>query len=116
MYYYATNTLPAISNSLPSVYSATIFQSDINTLTEERNKTLPVVIRQKIATTGDASKWPEEIVDGDYFTDAQNIDRNIILDSFLNRNHYKEAWSNKAFKILIPDTSGLSLKQSININ
>ncbi|MDP4251016.1 MAG: glycosyltransferase family 39 protein [Bacteroidota bacterium] len=107
MYYYASNTIPFLGNSLPSVYNADLFRSDLHR-SIERNPVLPVVIRQKIATTGTASKWPEEILPGDYSRDELSVDRNNILDSFLVQYGYREVWENVAFKILIPDKSKTS--------
>lgn len=104
MFYYASNTIPFLTNPLPSVYNADLFRSDLNR-SVKRNPVLPVVIRQKIATTGEASKWPEEILPGDYLNDELNRDRNNILDSFLVQHGYREVWENVAFKILIPDKS-----------
>ncbi|HEY4967767.1 MAG TPA: hypothetical protein VII28_15285, partial [Puia sp.] len=104
IFYYATNTIPQLSNPLPAVYNTAQFQSDLN-LIFTRSKNLPPVVRQKIATIGDASKWPEEILPGNYFKIERNLDKNNILDSFLLKNNYKEVWSNRVFMILIPDSS-----------
>jgi hypothetical protein len=101
MYYYATNTIPYLSNSLPSVYSAGLFRADLKA-SSEKNKTLPAVIIQKIGTTGNDSKWPEEIQPGNYYENELNLERNQILDTFLTANHYKKVWENVAFKIMIP--------------
>src|SRR5450432_5299 len=109
MFYYATGTIPLLTNPLPAVYSTDLFKSDLNSI-YERSKILPPVIMQKIATVGPASKWPEELLPGDYAKTERNLDRNIILDSFLTKNNYKEVWSNKAFKILLPDDIHLSSK------
>lgn len=109
MFYYSTNTLPFLSNSLPSVYNADLFGRDMD-LSVQKHRDLPVVVMQKIATTGDASKWPEEIYPGDYFRNEVNQDRNNIMDSFLVRHSYREVWSNIAFKILIPDKTALPSK------
>ncbi len=101
MYYYATNTTPYLSNSLPSVYSASLFRADLKA-SSEKNKTLPAIIMQKIGTTGNDSKWPEEIQPGNYYENELNLERNHILDTFLTANHYKKVWENVAFKIMIP--------------
>jgi hypothetical protein len=102
MYYYATNTTPYLSNSLPSVYSAGLFQADLQA-SLERNKMLPPVIMQKIGTIGNDSKWPEEIQPGNYEENVLNLERNHILDTFLVKNNYRKIWENVAFKILIPE-------------
>ncbi len=103
LFYYATNTIPLLTNPLPNVYSSELFQVDINSI-HERSNILPPVVMQKIATVGPpASKWPEETLPGDYFKTERNLERNNILDSFLSKNNYKEVWSNMVFKILIPD-------------
>jgi len=109
MYYFATNTTPFLSNSLPSVYSAGMFRADLDS-SFERNRILPAVIMQKIGTTGDASKWPEEILPGNYAENVSNLDRNLILDTFLIKNNYKQVWENVAFKILIPGKTNENLK------
>ena len=103
IFYYATNTIPQLSNPLPAVYNTAQFKSDLNSIFT-RSKNLPPVVRQKIATIGDASKWPEEISQGNYFKIERNLDKNNILDSFLVKNNYKEVWSNRVFMILIPDS------------
>jgi hypothetical protein len=102
MYYYATNTIPYLSNSLPSVYSAGLFQADLQA-SASRNKILPPVVMQKIATVGNDSKWPEEIQSGKYQENIYNLTRNQILDSFLVKNKYKKVWENIAFEILVPE-------------
>jgi hypothetical protein len=102
MFYYATNTIPMLTNSLPAVYSPEMFRADLR-ISIEKHKILPPVIVQKIATTGDASKWPEEIVPENSISNELDAEKNNILDSFLVRNNYKEVWSNLAFKILIPE-------------
>jgi hypothetical protein len=79
-----------------------MFEADLNaSLT--RNKVLPVVIVQKIGTTGEASKWPEEVTPENYSENESNLDRNLILNTFLMKNNYKTVWENIAFRILIPD-------------
>ncbi|HEY1870935.1 MAG TPA: hypothetical protein VGG71_07750 [Chitinophagaceae bacterium] len=122
MFYYATNTLPLLANPSPGVYNANLFQVDLNSI-GERSNIMPPVIRQKIATIGDASKWPEIVQPGNYFENARNLDRNAILDSFLTKNNYVEVWRNKAFEILVPDSNhytpqkgAATLKTSKNSN
>jgi hypothetical protein len=112
MFYYATNTLPMLANPSPGVYNANLFQLDINSVSERSNK-MPTVIRQRIATIGDASKWPEVVLPGNYFETARNLDRNAVLDSFLNKNRYVEVWTNKAFEILVPDSSHYSTEKDL---
>jgi hypothetical protein len=109
IFYYATNTIPQLSNPLPAVYNTYQFQSDLNSIFE-KSRNLPPVIRQKIATIGDASKWPEEILPVNYFTMERNLDKNNILDSFLKKNNYQEVWANKVFMILIPDSTNSQSK------
>jgi hypothetical protein len=109
MFYYATKTVPLLTNPLPGVYSSTLFRADLNSM-QERSSKLPPVVMQKIATIGDASKWPEETMAGSYSKMERNLTRNYILDSFLKKNNYKEVWSNQDFKILIPDSVHLSAK------
>jgi hypothetical protein len=109
MFYYATGTVPLLTNPLPAVYSPILFRVDLNAI-HGRSNTLPPVIMQKIATTGDGSKWPEETLPGNYNKIERNLERNNILDSFLRKNNYKEVWANNVFKILIPDTAYLSSK------
>ena len=43
------------------------------------------------------------------------IDRNQIMEDFINEHKYHEVWSNDYFKILIPDTAG-PLNKSIKNN
>ncbi len=101
LYYYATNRAPYLSNPMPAVYSPDMFRSDLyNSI--QRNKQLPDLIIQKIGTVGNDSKWPEEILPGNYYVNKLNLERNQILDTFLMKNNYKIAWENKAFKILLP--------------
>jgi hypothetical protein len=66
------------------------------------NKSLPVVVRQKVKTVHEGSKWPEEIVIGDYFTNEKNIGRNDYFNEFLHKYQYQEVWSNEIFAILVP--------------
>jgi hypothetical protein len=102
MFYYATNTIPYLTNSLPSVYTAGMFNEDLAS-SYERNKMLPPVIVQKIGTTGDASQWPEVIANDNYEKNEFNQERNNVLDTFLVKNNYKKVWENNVFKILIPE-------------
>jgi hypothetical protein len=116
IFYYATNTIPQLSNPLPAVYNTDQFQHDLNSIFT-KSRSLPPVIRQKIATIGDASKWPEEIAPGNYFKIDRNLEKNNILDSFLTKNNYKEVWSNRVFMILIPDSLvAQSIKPFSNAN
>jgi hypothetical protein len=109
IYYYATNTIPQLSNPLPAVYNTNQFQSDLNSIFE-KSRNLPPIIRQKIATIGDASKWPEEVLPVNYFTIERNLEKNKILDSFLKKNNYQEVWANKVFMILMPGSTNLQSK------
>jgi len=106
MFYFATKTIPFTSNPSPGVYTAELFQADLNA-SVERNGKLPTVVRQIIGTVGEASKWPEESLPEKYSDNERNHDRNLVLDSFLTRNNYREIWSNKAFMILIPGNTQL---------
>ena len=111
MYYYRDQYNPLFVQFAPICLQCRIcFSADLKA-SFERNKVLPAVIMQKIGTTGNDSKWPEEIQPGNYYENELNLERNHILDTFLMKNNYKKIWENVAFKILIPDEQpGITLK------
>ena len=100
MFHFMTETKAFLKNPCPSFYSTGIFTDEMNNAIE--NKPLPVVVRQKIKTAHEGSRWPEEIVINDYFTEEKNIGRNDYFNSFLQKYQYEEVWSNEIFAILVP--------------
>jgi hypothetical protein len=100
MFHFMTETKAFLKNPCPSFYSTGIFTDEMNNAIE--NKPLPVVVRQKVKTAHEGSKWPEEIVINDYFTEEKNIGRNEYFNSFLQKYQYEEVWSNEIFAILVP--------------
>jgi hypothetical protein len=100
MLYYATNTRSFLSNPFPGVYRADLFEKDINS-SLERHGFLPVVIEQRIHTTGQGSRWPTVIVE-DEFLKKDDLGRDRVLNEFLTKNEYREAWKNQCFRILVP--------------
>ena len=100
MFHFMTETKPFLKNPSPSFYSTDLFINEMNSAIE--NKSLPVVVRQKVKTVHEGSRWPEEVVIGDYFTNEKNIGRNDYFNAFLLKYQYQEVWSNEIFAILVP--------------
>ena len=100
MFYYATNTKSFLANPFPGVYRADLLKYDLNS-SLERHGFLPVVIQQRIHTTGKGSRWPTEVIEDD-FLKAENVDRDAVFKQFLEENKYIEVWKNDYFRILTP--------------
>ncbi|MBL7743349.1 MAG: glycosyltransferase family 39 protein [Chitinophagaceae bacterium] len=101
MYHYMTDTKPYMKNPWPYLYEPEIFRSELE-LARSKNDRLPVVIFQKIKTMGSGSDWPSESSMHDEEWQRRNKNRNSYINDFLQKNNYKEVWSNLIFKIYIP--------------
>jgi hypothetical protein len=101
MYHYMTETRSYVRNPCIWFYTTGLFRRE---LTEaESNKTrLPIIVRQLIKTTGDGSAWPEVTPVEDYSLFKRTQGKNNILNDFVKRHKYIEAWNNGAFTILVP--------------
>lgn len=98
---YATRTKPYMRNSYPWLYEAETFKTELYKGLEE-TKVLPVVIMQKIKTTGLSSNWPDPTPEdlSDYL--KKNEKRDGYMNEFLQNNNYREVWSNHVFRIFLP--------------
>jgi len=101
MYNFLTETTPYIRSAYPWLYESEIFKSELDRA-KQKTGTLPVVVIQTIQTIGDGSGWPEKTLTTDYSQWDLNQGRNKYMNEFLEENHYREVWTNKYFKILIP--------------
>lgn len=99
MFYYLTETKPYMYNPWPWLYDAKVFKAALDSSFRETGK-IPVVIIQKVNTIN--SNWPENATKENYFTYTDNKERNEFLNDFLSTHHYKLAWENIAFKIMVP--------------
>lgn len=106
MVHYLTGTRPFLHNSYPWLYQANVYQALLDQSTKEKDY-LPVIIMQKVATNSHrGTHWPDNDP-AEY--DQWNITRNNILQQYIQRYHYREAWSNNAFRLFIPQTTVSSL-------
>jgi hypothetical protein len=64
------------------------------------NRHLPVIVMQTALTLGNGKNWPAKNIKQDYLRLPINIDRNEILEDFINEHNYHEVWSNDYFKNL----------------
>lgn len=100
LYHFMTETKPFLNNPSPMFYSTELFKTEMEKATEKRP--LPVIVKQKIKTVHEGSKWPEEIVDYNEEDIARSAGRDLYLESFIEKHGYKEVWSNKVFSISVP--------------
>jgi hypothetical protein len=101
MYHFMTGTTPYLHNSYPWLYSPDAFAKDLG-ISNKANHTPPVVVRQKIQTIGDGSRWPEKLVTMEYSAWQVNAGRNRALDSYLEEKGYRVYWESPYFQILTP--------------
>ncbi len=103
LYHYLTETKPYLRNSWPWLYQPDVFKAQLEK-SETEIKPLPVVIFQIIRTNGSVGgRWPDYSLKETTLNWNLSKTRNEILNDFLSAHHYREVWSNQAFKILIPD-------------
>ncbi|HEY6502828.1 MAG TPA: hypothetical protein VIZ28_02525 [Chitinophagaceae bacterium] len=98
---YATRTRPYMRNSYPWLYEAETFKTELYKGLEE-TKTLPVVIMQKMKTTGTSSNWPDATTEDVSVYEKNNEKRDAYMNEFMQQNNYKEVWSNNVFRIFVP--------------
>lgn len=101
MFNYLTSTKPYMRNPWPYLYEPGMFKRELE-LAFNSNKTLPVVIYQKIKSIGSGSDWPSAGSANDKEWEQTNKKRNDLINDFLAVNNYKEVWSNDVFRILTP--------------
>jgi hypothetical protein len=101
MYHYMTETKSYVRNPCIWYYTTNLFKAELD-YAESHEKSLPVVVRQKINTIGSGSSWPEVLPPGNYLQLPRNLRKNQFFDEFLIRNNYKEVWSSQFFEIFIP--------------
>lgn len=100
LYHFMTETRPFLNNPSPMFYSTELFAAEMEKATEKRP--LPVIVKQKIKTVHEGSKWPEEMVNYNEEDIERSAGRNKYLESFIEKHGYKEVWSNKVFSISLP--------------
>jgi hypothetical protein len=100
MVHYLTGTRPFLHNSYPWLYQPNVYEALLEQSTQEKDH-LPVIIMQKVATNSHRGiRWPENSAT-EY---AQwNSVRNEMLQHYLDRYHYKEVWSNEAFRLFVSE-------------
>ncbi|MBC7947907.1 MAG: glycosyltransferase family 39 protein [Chitinophagaceae bacterium] len=103
MYHYMTQTKPFLRNSMPWFYEAALFSEELNQSLKDK-KILPAVVQQLKKTVGNAGNWPDAPAFYDSAWHKKNEPRDSVLNSFLQRNSYKEVWKNDVFRILVPST------------
>jgi hypothetical protein len=106
IFHFMTETIPYTRNPWPWLYQSNTFKKELE-IAAGSNKQLPVIIMQTALTLGNGKNWPLKKVTQDYLKLPINIDRNEILEDFINEHKYHEVWSNDYFKILIPENAVL---------
>ncbi|HEV7424004.1 MAG TPA: hypothetical protein VGO21_02320 [Candidatus Paceibacterota bacterium] len=104
IFHFMTATIPYTRNPWPWLYQSNTFKKELE-IAEGKNKQLPVIIMQTALTLGNGKNWPVKKITQDYLKLPINIDRNEILEDFINEHKYHEVWSNDYFKILIPENA-----------
>jgi hypothetical protein len=102
IFHFMTETIPYTRNPWPWLYQSNTFKKELD-IAVSNNNTLPVIVMQTALTLGNGKNWPVKKLTQNYLTLPINIDRNEILQDFINEHKYHEVWSNDYFKILIPD-------------
>ena len=98
--HYMTETRPYLHNSMPWLYDGRFFANELNNTAKETGQ-LPVIIRQRIKTVGEAATWPDPPEEPDENWDQLNRERDEALEDFISRYEYQEVWKNEIFSILI---------------
>ena len=106
IFHFMTETIPYTRNPWPWLYQSNTFKKELE-IAAGSNKQLPVIIMQTALTLGNGKNWPLKKITQDYLKLPINIDRNEILEDFINEHKYHEVWSNDYFKILIPENTVL---------
>lgn len=100
MFYAMTKSRPFIRNSWPKLYDVSTLRKELALAVSEK-KILPVIIYQKVKTTG-SHTWPDLADDNTRFGPDQP--KNAPIKEFLAAHHYQMIWENIAFKIYISPT------------
>lgn len=101
MYHFMTQTRSYVRNPCIWFYTTDMFRRELNLAETTQNK-LPVIVRQLIKTTGEGGAWPDKRPATNYLQFKRNQGKNNILDEFIKRHGYSEAWNNGLFVILVP--------------
>lgn len=104
IFHFMTKTIPYTRNPWPWLYQSNTFKKELD-IAVGSNKQLPVIIMQTALTLGNGKNWPVKEKADDYLKLPINIDRNEILEDFINEHKYHEVWSNDYFKILVPNNT-----------
>jgi hypothetical protein len=100
MFHAMTNTRPFIRNSWPKLYDVAMLRNELKLAVDEK-KILPVIIYQKVKTTG-SHTWPDLTEDNTRFD--MNQPKNAPIKEFLAAHNYQMVWENIAFQVYIPGT------------
>jgi len=106
IFHFMTETIPYTRNPWPWLYQSDTFKKELE-IASSNNRQLPVIVMQTALTLGNGKNWPVKKITQDYLKLPINIDRNEILEDFINEHKYHEVWSNDYFKILIPENAVL---------
>jgi hypothetical protein len=102
IYHFMTETVPYTRNPWPWLYQSNTFKKELD-IAVSNNRQLPVIVMQTALTLGNGKNWPVKNITQDYLKLPINVDRNEILQDFINEHKYHAVWSNDYFKILIPE-------------
>jgi hypothetical protein len=102
IYHFMTETVPYTRNPWPWLYQSNTFKKELD-IAVSNNRQLPVIVMQTALTLGNGKNWPVKKITQDYLKLPINVDRNEILQDFINEHKYHAVWSNDYFKILIPE-------------
>jgi hypothetical protein len=102
LYHYMTESRSFVRNPCIWFYTTGLFSEELK-YAEQKNRDMPVIVRQLIKTTGEGSAWPEDIPAENYLNFKRTQGKNKILEGFEKRHQYQRVWNNGEFEILVPE-------------
>jgi hypothetical protein len=101
MFHALTGTRPYLRNAWPKLYDRQVLARELELALSEKS-TLPVVIYQKVKTSG-TTEWPDPDDDNSRFELGNS--HNAAIRGFLDNHRYEMIWENIAFQVWLPPGS-----------
>lgn len=99
MLHYLTRTKPYVYNPWLYLYDKDLLEGALSRAGRERQD-LPVVVLQKFK--GLWIDWPDGYSD-DYMANNANKGKNLLINSFLQKNKYLKVWTDGYYEIWLPE-------------
>lgn len=99
--YFLTQTRPYGGISWPCMYYGKRYLDAIEQAAQQE-KHLPVIVVQYFLGTNDWWWFMDDYMTRDYCDSFTSPEVNRFILSFLEKNHYKQVWSNKYYRIFLP--------------